>query len=46
MLAPLQHAPGLRSAGFSAFALLLFQMLRTLALPGTELTNATAGTIR
>ena len=31
---------------FSAFALLLFQRLRTLALRGTELANATAGTIR
>ena len=31
---------------FSAFALLLFQRLRTLALQGTELANATAGTIR
>jgi Transposase DDE domain group 1 len=31
---------------FSAFALLLFQRLRTLALKGTELANATAGTIR
>ena len=31
---------------FSAFALLLFQRLRTLALHGTELANATAGTIR
>ena len=31
---------------FSAFALLLFQRLRTLALGGTELANATAGTIR
>jgi hypothetical protein len=30
----------------SAFALLLFQRLRTLALRGTELANATAGTIR
>jgi Transposase DDE domain group 1 len=30
----------------SAFALLLFQRLRTLALQGTELANATAGTIR
>jgi hypothetical protein len=30
----------------SAFALLLFQRLRTLALGGTELANATAGTIR
>jgi len=31
---------------FSAFALLLFQRLRALALHGTELANATAGTIR
>jgi len=31
---------------FSAFALLLFQRLRTLALQGTELAKATAGTIR
>jgi DDE family transposase len=31
---------------FSAFALLLFQRLRTLALRGTELANATAGTLR
>src|SRR5271165_5768759 len=31
---------------FSAFALLLFQRLRTLALQGTELANATAGTVR
>ena len=31
---------------FSAFALLLFQRLRTLALQGTELANATAATIR
>src|SRR6266403_1039915 len=31
---------------FSVFALLLFQRLRTLALQGTELANATAGTIR
>jgi Transposase DDE domain group 1 len=31
---------------FSAFALLLFQRLRTLALGGTELATATAGTIR
>src|SRR5271167_1759199 len=31
---------------FSAFALLLFQRLRTLALRGTELAKATAGTIR
>ena len=31
---------------FSAFALLLFQRLRTLALQGTELAHATAGTIR
>jgi len=31
---------------FSAFALLLFQRLRTLALEGTELAKATAGTIR
>lgn len=31
---------------FSAFALLLFQRLRSLALRGTELANATAGTIR
>ena len=31
---------------FSAFALLLFQRLRTFALRGTELANATAGTIR
>jgi hypothetical protein len=31
---------------FSAFALLLFQRLRTVALRGTELANATAGTIR
>lgn len=31
---------------FSAFALLLFQRLRTLALGGTELAKATAGTIR
>jgi hypothetical protein len=31
---------------FSAFALLLFQRLRTLALQGTELANSTAGTIR
>ena len=31
---------------FSAFALLLFQRLRALALQGTELANATAGTIR
>jgi Transposase DDE domain group 1 len=30
----------------SAFALLLFQRLRTLALQGTELANSTAGTIR
>jgi hypothetical protein len=30
----------------STFALLLFQRLRTLALQGTELANATAGTIR
>jgi Transposase DDE domain group 1 len=30
---------------FSAFALLLFQRLRTLALGGTELAEATAGTI-
>ena len=32
--------------GESAFALLLFQRLRTLALQGTELANATAATIR
>ena len=31
---------------FSAFALLLIQRLRTLALRGTQLANATAGTIR
>src|SRR5271169_5014403 len=31
---------------FSAFALLLFQRLRSLALEGTELAHATAGTIR
>jgi len=31
---------------FSAFALLLFQRLRTLGLQGTELAKATAGTIR
>ncbi len=31
---------------FSAFALLLFQRLRTLALRGTELAKATAGTVR
>jgi len=31
---------------FSAFALLLFQRLRTLGLQGTELAQATAGTIR
>ncbi len=31
---------------FSAFALLLFQRLRSLALQGTELAHATAGTIR
>ena len=31
---------------FSAFALLLFQRLRTLALQGTELANSTVGTIR
>jgi hypothetical protein len=31
---------------FSAFALLLFQRLRTLGLQGTELAHATAGTIR
>ena len=31
---------------FSAFALLLFQRLRTIALPGTQLAKATAGTIR
>ena len=31
---------------FSAFALLLFQRLRTLALRGTKLAKATAGTIR
>jgi len=31
---------------FSAFALLLFERLRTLALQGTQLANATAGTIR
>jgi hypothetical protein len=31
---------------FSAFALLLFQRLRTIALRGTQLANATAGTIR
>ena len=31
---------------FSTFALLLFQRLRTLALGGTELATATAGTIR
>ena len=31
---------------FSAFALLLFQRLRSLALQGTELAKATAGTIR
>jgi hypothetical protein len=31
---------------FSAFALLLLQRLRTLALEGTELAKATAGTIR
>jgi hypothetical protein len=31
---------------FSAFALLLFQRLRTLGLRRTELANATAGTIR
>src|SRR6202023_3044419 len=30
----------------SAFALLLFQRLRTLGLQGTELAHATAGTIR
>jgi Transposase DDE domain group 1 len=31
---------------FSAFALLLFQRLRTIALQGTELAHSTAGTIR
>ena len=31
---------------FSAFALLIFQRLRTLALAGTQLAKATAGTIR
>ena len=31
---------------FSAFALLIFQRLRTLALQGTQLAKATAGTIR
>jgi len=31
---------------FSAFALLLFQRLRTLGLQGTEMAHATAGTIR
>ena len=31
---------------FSAFALLLFQRLRTLALKDTELANSTVGTIR
>ena len=31
---------------FSAFALLIFQRLRSLALQGTQLAKATAGTIR
>ncbi len=34
------------ACGESAFALLLIQRLRTLALRGTQLANATAGTIR
>ena len=52
LLSAQSQAPGFGAAlselysRFSAFALLLFQRLRTLGLQGTELAQSTVGTIR